>query len=194
MSYQDQNPFFVSVPFFNQYDPIEIETDNKESKRTYNQVDFELRKQLLNIIQSRKLSIKTAADELGINYSTAKNIVRIYRRENRMNKLPKRVSKALEDVLKEWKKPPKKITRFIARKCPLVEEEKKQMESDGSFFGDKNSKLNEDKISPYISSKLDQPIFDFKIYEGKIAESWTKPMIHSKTYGTKQTYFTLYKS
>ncbi len=93
-------------------------------KRRYSQIDCRLRKELLQAIDTGRLSIKDAAEKLGINYSTAKNIVRIFRRESRMHKLPKRVSKALESVVGTWKKPGKKLQRFVAKKCVLFTKER----------------------------------------------------------------------
>ena len=63
-------------------------------RRKYKQIDFNKRQQLLLKIDEGRTSIKSASSMLGINYSTAKNIVKIYRREDRIEKLPKHPQKS----------------------------------------------------------------------------------------------------
>ena len=173
---------------------LDNQENDKMTKRTYNQVDLELRKRLLDAIQTRNLSIKTASDELGINYSTAKNIVRIYRREKRMNKLPKRVNKALEDVLKQWKKPPKKISRFIAKKCPLLKDGQ-----EGLLYVDNNPNHQRIKIddnrertplpSIQVKTGLIESIFDFKPYTVMIAKNFSVGKFSQSSCGSKGTLY-----
>ena len=173
---------------------LDNQENDKMAKRTYNQVDLELRKSLLDAIQTRNLSIKTASDELGINYSTAKNIVRIYRREKRMNKLPKRVNKALEDVLKQWKKPPKKISRFIAKKCPLLKDGQ-----EGLLYVDKNPNHRRRKIedkrertplpSIRVKTGLIESIFDFRTYSAMIAKNFSAEKFSQSSCASKGTLY-----
>ncbi len=162
------------------------------NKRRYNQVDVDLRKELLHAIESQQLSIKSASEQLGINYSTAKNIVRIYRREKRMHKLPKRVNKALEEVLKAWKKPGKKLPRFVAKKCPLFEDkhtesgvnEKDPVGGKKKIVGGDNTGLTQhaDPMmgagSEHIESERkeipEKPLFNFATYTQLIMESWRR--------------------
>ncbi len=61
------------------------------SKRGYTKIAEEKRLRLLRMIQDEQLTIKTAALRLGINYSTAKNIVKIFRCEKRTSVLPKKL-------------------------------------------------------------------------------------------------------
>ena len=49
-------------------------------KRSYVPVELEKRKELLEVIQREGLTIKEAAQVLNINYSTAKHIVKTYKR------------------------------------------------------------------------------------------------------------------
>jgi len=147
-------------------------------KRKYSQVDQEMRKELLRIIESEQLSIKLASEKLGINYSTAKNIVRIFRKEKRMNKLPKRVNKALEEVLKAWKEPPKKISRFVAKKCQLFDDkhtEIDQNEKNETFEKKKVCEAGDGKTEVIsVTNELynDKPIIDFKVYTSSIMQNW----------------------
>jgi hypothetical protein len=62
----------------------------KRNKRNYIQVDTDKRKELLEVIQEEKMTIKAAAEKLKINYSTAKNFVKLYRKYGRIQKLPKK--------------------------------------------------------------------------------------------------------
>lgn len=65
---------------------------NQGCKRQYIQIDIEKRKELLEELEKNNTTIKNAAEKLNINYSTAKNIVNVYRREKRIHTLPKRNS------------------------------------------------------------------------------------------------------
>jgi hypothetical protein len=60
------------------------------SKRRYVQIPDEKRKQLLEMLHHSNLTIKTIAEQLDINYSTAKHIVKLYKLENRAHALPRR--------------------------------------------------------------------------------------------------------
>lgn len=75
-----------------QVDNLEFGTlEEPEHKRKYMQVGNEQRKELLNMLQNEHLSIKTAAGRCSINYSNAKNIVKIFQKENRMRKLSRAI-------------------------------------------------------------------------------------------------------
>ena len=50
-------------------------------KKTYEQVDVSKREELIQKVMSQAYSIKEAAIELGINYSTAKHIVRVFKEQ-----------------------------------------------------------------------------------------------------------------
>lgn len=73
---------------------------NKESNSTvrlktrkrakYKPVDNFLREKLINLVQNEKLQLKQASDILNLNYSTAKTIVRVWKRENRVAKKKKK--------------------------------------------------------------------------------------------------------
>lgn len=153
----------------------------KDGKRKYSQIDYDVRQQLLQIIDKGQLSIKTASEQLGINYSTAKNIVRIYRREKRVHKLPKRVSKALEIVLGSWKKPIRKLPRFVAKKCKLFAEQRLGL-ANKELAGSELSRLSQNtdhskcSLSGFSETLEEKPRFNFLVYRHQILES----MIHKR--------------
>ena len=68
------------------------------SKRKYVQVNYDKRKELIQVMDKEHLTIKSAAEKLHINYPTAKNIVKLYRREQRIEKLPKRSNLTLNKI------------------------------------------------------------------------------------------------
>jgi len=68
------------------------------TKRKYVQIDYEKRKELIQVINTEQLTIKSAAEKLHINYPTAKSIVKLYRRESRIEKLPKRPNLTIKKI------------------------------------------------------------------------------------------------
>lgn len=68
----------------------------KRKRAKYRSVDNTLRKQLINLVQNEKIQLKQASQNLNINYSTAKTIVRIWKRENRVMKKTKIFNKNQE--------------------------------------------------------------------------------------------------
>eukprot|EP00826_Nyctotherus_ovalis_P060112 TRINITY_DN8409_c0_g7_i1.p1 TRINITY_DN8409_c0_g7~~TRINITY_DN8409_c0_g7_i1.p1 ORF type:complete len:180 (+),score=30.74 TRINITY_DN8409_c0_g7_i1:153-692(+) len=67
-------------------------------RRKYVPVNYDTRKELLKIISDENLTIKAAAARLGINYSNAKNIAKIYKKERRIEKLPKKPNLTLKEI------------------------------------------------------------------------------------------------
>eukprot|EP00831_Metopus_contortus_P008472 TRINITY_DN1324_c0_g1_i1.p1 TRINITY_DN1324_c0_g1~~TRINITY_DN1324_c0_g1_i1.p1 ORF type:complete len:185 (+),score=0.05 TRINITY_DN1324_c0_g1_i1:104-658(+) len=76
-------------------DPV-MESKISKGKREYSIVSLDKRQELIDLIESQTLTLKDAAEKVGIKYSTAKNIVKIYVKEQRINPKPKRVSKILK--------------------------------------------------------------------------------------------------
>ena len=74
------------------------ELNEAASKRKYVQVGNSRRKELLQIINDENLTIKSAAEKLNINYSNAKNIVKLFKREHRTEKFPKKPILTLHDI------------------------------------------------------------------------------------------------
>ncbi len=92
-------------------------------KRAYSTIPQETRLDLLRLIEHDQLTIKEAAKRLGINYSTAKHIVKLFRMERRIHTLPKigrRSRLALSEQHSDAKEDqPKAVRRFVARKTRL---------------------------------------------------------------------------
>lgn len=55
-------------------------SDIFRTKRSYVPVDMDKRQQLIKVVEEEGLTIKEAAQNLKINYSTAKHIVKVYKR------------------------------------------------------------------------------------------------------------------
>ena len=62
-------------------------------KREYKQIDNWKRRNLINTIMAKKISIKEAAELLGIKYSAAKYIYKQYKKNKRIDVLPKKPNK-----------------------------------------------------------------------------------------------------
>ena len=62
----------------------------EKSRRSYVQISLDQRRQLLEMITHGHLTIKEAADKLGLKYSAAKNIAKIFKEEGRIEKLSKK--------------------------------------------------------------------------------------------------------
>ena len=56
--------------------------------RQYNQVTDLQRTSLLTLLNEENMTIKTAAERIGISYDNARAICSTYRRQNRMTKVP----------------------------------------------------------------------------------------------------------
>lgn len=66
------------------------EDQEKACKRAYVQVDLPRRKKLVELVSDESMTIKEAAKLLNINYSTAKNIVKIHSLYGRIETFPKK--------------------------------------------------------------------------------------------------------
>jgi transposase len=64
---------------------------NQRSKRNkYDKVESDIRRKLLYLVKDLKVSIKDAAQYLGINYSTSKTILQLFRRTGRIDRLERK--------------------------------------------------------------------------------------------------------
>eukprot|EP00826_Nyctotherus_ovalis_P037507 TRINITY_DN3422_c0_g1_i2.p1 TRINITY_DN3422_c0_g1~~TRINITY_DN3422_c0_g1_i2.p1 ORF type:complete len:184 (+),score=26.36 TRINITY_DN3422_c0_g1_i2:215-766(+) len=142
-------------------------------RRQYVQVGVELRRRLLDVIGTKRLSIKAAANEVGINYSTAKNIVKIYRRERRTHKLSKKSAKEVESEKGVRLERVKKVSRFMARKCSLFEENEPLSSAEAI-----NSAIESNNAMVSLENKRDEkitgPVFNFLVYKHLIVENWMR--------------------
>ena len=120
------NHNFRSVIDDDSFTPPSDHTMLSANKRGYMKIPEDQRVQLLRIIQEEQLTIKTAARRLGVNYSTAKNIVKIFRQEKRVTILPKKAWKQSENEAPEpegdnrsEREDGPALKRFVAKKTVL---------------------------------------------------------------------------
>lgn len=59
-------------------------TENIKAAKKYAKIDYNTRERLLDLILVKKLSFREASDLLKINQSTARMIVRKYKREGKL--------------------------------------------------------------------------------------------------------------
>ncbi|MDR3549381.1 MAG: helix-turn-helix domain-containing protein [Candidatus Pacebacteria bacterium] len=160
-------------------------------RRKYTQIDSKRRQELLLAIDESRSSIKSISHRLGINYSTAKNIVKIYRKENRIEKLPKHPARPRQTAqdpgegkerhvipLEEKKDAP--LPRFIAKKCPLFVKEKLKDTASHDEQNAESEKSHPPKRICFVGRGEDiyhdyaRPIFDFQAYSSIILEMYDK--------------------
>lgn len=79
MQMQQQAYFYNSVMPVDQQFQEEPKTGKKSGKRAYVQCDLWKRQSLVEKVEKEGMTIKDAAKELDINYSTAKHIMKVYR-------------------------------------------------------------------------------------------------------------------
>ena len=93
----------------------------RDEKRVYTKVLDDERCQLLKLIQANQITIKSAALGLGINYSTAKNIVKVYRKEKRFKQINKGPKSSQSSSVSGDQKSEKfcPLRRFTAKKTQL---------------------------------------------------------------------------
>ena len=66
-------------------------TKAHRSKRSkYGRIQSEQRRQLLCLVENDRMSIKEAAEVLGINYSTSKTILQLHRKTGRIDRIEKK--------------------------------------------------------------------------------------------------------
>ncbi len=85
----------------------EMQKEIFRTKRSYVPVDVEKRQRLIKAVEEDGLTIKEAAQNLKINYSTAKHIVKVYKRTGELQasasnsiigkRQPERELRSLED-------------------------------------------------------------------------------------------------
>ena len=64
-----------------------------QRERGYNNVTDELRLQLIELMKEEQITCRAAAQRLRIPYNTAKVINRVYRKEGRINAVPKHLKR-----------------------------------------------------------------------------------------------------
>lgn len=136
------------------------------TRRGYIKVSDTKRRQLLELVENKQVTIKKAALCLGINYSTAKNIIKIYHQEKRITVLPRGLlaPHRLNSTKNGEEGQNKKLTRKETRR-----------KSDKTH----NMTPSEEPSSKMISDPLliDRTpiVFDFSIYASSIYSMYSKP-------------------
>eukprot|EP00826_Nyctotherus_ovalis_P048765 TRINITY_DN577_c0_g1_i1.p2 TRINITY_DN577_c0_g1~~TRINITY_DN577_c0_g1_i1.p2 ORF type:complete len:228 (+),score=44.91 TRINITY_DN577_c0_g1_i1:151-834(+) len=84
---------------------IQIQTEElptrHSAKAVYEKIENSTRCSLIQMLQQNNVTLREAADRLGMNYSTAKTIVQTFRREKRVAKKPKRLAATKKSIEKE---------------------------------------------------------------------------------------------
>lgn len=78
-NYEDQLEEHQSLHDQKKYEFITKKSTSK-NKRSYVPVELSKREDLVRVIEEEKITIKEAAMKLGINYSTAKHIMKTYKK------------------------------------------------------------------------------------------------------------------
>lgn len=73
----------------------------KQNKRAYQQIDLWKRKELIDSVNRKEETMKECAQRLGINYCTAKHIMKVYRRSGSYETDLMRKKKQKEQTLRE---------------------------------------------------------------------------------------------
>jgi hypothetical protein len=63
---------------------------HRSKRNKYDKVESDNRRKLLYMVKDLKISIKDAAQYLGINYSTSKTILQLFRRTGRIDRLERK--------------------------------------------------------------------------------------------------------
>ena len=129
-------------------------TPSPFEKRAYVKVPDQKRFQFIQLLLERKITIKEAASELGIHYSTAKCIAKIYRQEKRIMALSKGVKTAKIAIGK----------RLIARKEAAV-----NRHNESSTLIKTPELLSENLKAANKERGIE---FDFSVYTAKIDERY----------------------
>lgn len=136
--------------------------DKGKLRRDYIRIPKDMRRKLLEIIERGQLTIKAAAIRLGINYSSAKSIVKIFRQQKRIDVMEPNIYKHAISKKKE------KVNRFTAKRTHLAIDNPLLITSNQIS----NSNPNMNDIQPEINSTIDllecKPIFDFSVYTSLI--------------------------
>jgi len=119
-------------------------------KRPYIKVSSPKRYQLIELVVKERLNIKAAAVQLGINYSAAKHIVKLFKQERR----PRSYTK--ESKVGENTEPKKLRSRMTLN--PI------------SDFGTSNKTLEFIATKFSIANEQFVPVFDFGVYGPMICE------------------------
>ena len=196
----------VTLHFIKKDDPEETKSISSSAKRGYRRVGYDKRKELLHIIENDQVTIKAAAKRLNVNYSTAKNIVKLFRQEKRISPLTKRIAKIRRashveqhgSTIREKGHvgPENRIRRFVAKKTHLEFETEKTKERKDSSGAAIDSAETGRKVSTCVTDYLLNsvpcgtpsetcPVFNFYIYGPMIARWYDMERLISLSFARK---------
>lgn len=123
----------------------------RKKRSRYNPVNNELREKLIEMVNTEKFSLKKASEILQLNYNTAKTILRIWKKESRINKKKKK-----KNLFKTKFKKSKQLKNLIDVDYCFKKEE---MNENEIFLKNKSkSNCDNDKINfnnmPYVEQSL----------------------------------------
>lgn len=155
------------------------------ARRKYIPVNYNARKELLKIITDENLTIKAAAARLGINYSNAKTIAKIYRKEKRIAKLPKRPKLTLKEITSPFYSKDsiplraillpfydaKEAQQFLNRSKD--KKKKKDMEQWQQANSNQSTRLGLDVGAKVLAEEKDNGAFNFEVYRTAITDRFS---------------------
>ena len=123
-------------------------------KRGYTKISEIKRYELIEVIEKNQMTIKEAARSLKINYSTAKNIVKIFRQERRSNVILKNSQSPVvnESLVNNEESD---LKRFVARRTHLILENTQMLTP---------NLIPEQDYATKIAPEVNSTGFDFSIY------------------------------
>lgn len=161
------------------------EAKRSPTKRKYIPVGYDSRKELLTIISKENLTIKAAAKRLGINYSNAKSIFKVYKNERRIAKLPKKPNLSLKEVTLPYSSQNSPLFKaallpfYDAKKAQFFlnwtkdsAKKKKEKEETEQEFRENPIQSTKPEIGPVAKAsieKLNYSAFDFGVYRLQIS-------------------------
>lgn len=144
--------------------------ENPIYKRGYTRIPKDKRRQLLETIEQSQTTIKDAAHQLGVNYSSAKNIVKLFRQYKRVDVMKHccggQMTGSAFDVLDQKdKKPGTKLKRFTAKRTRLAIESPRLVPPSPTINLLPHVDL---AVKPEARAIEIRPNFDFSIYASQI--------------------------
>eukprot|EP00826_Nyctotherus_ovalis_P016124 TRINITY_DN14645_c0_g2_i10.p1 TRINITY_DN14645_c0_g2~~TRINITY_DN14645_c0_g2_i10.p1 ORF type:complete len:182 (-),score=37.00 TRINITY_DN14645_c0_g2_i10:260-805(-) len=173
-----------------QEDPSINNTEERKqssNRRKYISVNYKTRKELLRIISEENLTIKTAAERLQINYSNAKNIVKVYKKEHRIEKLLKKPNLTLKEITSPFYTRgaiPVKAALFPfydvqeAQKFLSWTKDKKkmqEMERRQQTSSNQSTRAGMDHLAKLPTGEKEGPTFSFEAYRFLIPRRFSYP-------------------
>ena len=131
-------------------------------KRAYTKVSTAARRQLIRNVIEGELTIKDASKKLGINYSAAKNIIKVFRKREHFSELSHDPNE-VKDLSSNSKRPELITKRFsITKVYPGIEPTQSMTQS--AVLSHRM------KANPFVD--VTSSIFDFSLYSEQIYNTY----------------------